>query len=74
MIVKHHHGGDLYLIEIPDGSRVRRSEAAGEGAILIHHDGREVPIFEVPGELLVQLAQAGQYGLRLVGVEERPGP
>ena len=73
MIVRHHHDGKVYIIEVPDGSRVRRSEAAGEGAIFVPVEGGgEVPIFEVPGELLVQLAQAGRYGLRLLGVEEMP--
>jgi hypothetical protein len=32
--------------------------------------GGEVPIFEDPPELLVELAQAGRYGLRIVGIEE----
>ena len=36
--------------------------------------GGEVPIFEVPGELLVQLAQVGKYGLRIIAIEERPEP
>lgn len=72
MLVRHHHDGKVYMIEVPDGSRVRRSEAAGEGAILVPIEaGGEVPIFEVPGELLVQVASAGRHGLRLLGVEER---
>lgn len=73
VIVRHHYDGRVYVIEVPDGSRVRRSEAAGESAIFVPTEGGgEVPIFEVPGELLVQLAERGRYGLRLVGVEEVP--
>jgi len=72
MLVRHHNGGRVYLIEFPDGSRVRRSEAAGESAIFVPVEGGgEAPVFEVPGELLVQVARAGRYGLRLLGVEER---
>lgn len=73
MIVRHYHDGRVYVFEVPDGSRVRRSEAAGEGAIFVPTEAGEIPIFEVPGELLVQLAQAGRYGMRLVGVEQRTG-
>ena len=73
MLVRHFHRGRVYLIEFPDGSRVRRSEAAGESAIFVPVEGGgEVPVFEVPGELLVQVARAGRYGLRLVGIEEVP--
>lgn len=73
MIVRHHHDGRLYVIEVPPGSRVRRSEAAGESVVLVPIEGGgEVPIFEVPGELLVRLAEAGRHGLRLIGVEEEP--
>jgi len=71
VLVRHHHDGKVYMIEVPDGSRVRRSEAAGEGAIFVSVEGGgEVPVFEVPGELMVVLAREGRYGLRLVGVEE----
>lgn len=74
MIVQHHCGGWVYIIEVTAGSRVRRSEAAGEGAIFVPTEGGgEVPIFEVPGELLVQLARIGRYGLRIIGIEEVPG-
>lgn len=72
MVVRHHHDGRVYLIEVPEGSRVRRSEAVGEGAIFVPAKEGEVPIFEVPGELLVELAQAGRYGLRLLGIEGVP--
>lgn len=72
MIVRHFHNGQVYVIEVPSGSRVRRSEAAGESAIFLPTEGGgEVPIFEEPGELLVQLAEAGRYGLLLLAIEER---
>ena len=74
MIIRHHHDNRVYHIEVPPGSRLRRSEAAGESAIFVPTEaGGELPIFEEPGELLVRLAEAGRYGLRLVSVEERPG-
>jgi len=72
MIVRHHHDGMIYSIEFPPGSRVRRSEVAGEGVVYVPSEGREIPIFEVPGELMVELAEAGRYGLRLLGVEDEP--
>ena len=73
MLVRHHHDGRVFSIEVPDGSRVRRSQAAGEGTIFVPVEGGgEVPIFDVPGELLILLAQAGRHGLRLLGVEEVP--
>lgn len=40
--------------------------------IFVPTERGEVPIFEVPGELLIRLAQVGRYGLRIVGIEERP--
>lgn len=69
MIVRHHCGGKVYLIEFPPGSRVHRSVAAKESVAFVQTPNGEVPIFEKPGVLMVQLAQAGMYGLRLVGVE-----
>jgi hypothetical protein len=72
MIVRHHHGGKVYSIELPPGSRVRRSLAAGEGVVFVPHEGGEIPVFEVPGKLMVELARAGRHGLRLLGVEEVP--
>jgi hypothetical protein len=35
----------------------------------VPYEGRDVPVFDWPGELTVQLAQAGNYGLRPVRVE-----
>ena len=72
MIVRHHHYGMIFIIEFPPGSRVRRSEAAGESVVYVQTDEGEVPIFEEPTELMVQLAEKGRYGLRLLGVEEEP--
>ena len=31
---------------------------------------RDVPLFEEPSGLIVRLAEAGRYGLRLVRIEE----
>lgn len=71
MIVRHHHDGKVHVIEVPPGSRLKRSEAAGESAIFVPtEEGGETPIFEVPGELLIEVARAGRYGLRLIRVEE----
>ncbi len=72
MIIRHHHENRAYFIEAPPGSRVRRSEAAGESVIFVP-DGRggEVPVFEEPPELIVELARAGKYGLRLLAIDER---
>lgn len=74
MIIRHHHDNWVFHIEVPPGSRLRRSEAAGESAVFVP-DGRggEVPVFEEPTELLVRLAEMGKYGLKIVKIEERPG-
>lgn len=73
VIVRHYHDGQVYIIEFPPGSRLRRSEAAGESVVFVPIEGGgEIPIFEVPGELLVELSLKGRYGLRLLGVEEMP--
>jgi hypothetical protein len=72
LIIRHHNDNKVFIIELPPGSRVRRSEAAGESAIFLPTEGgREVPIFEEPPELLVELARAGKYGLRLLAIEGR---
>jgi hypothetical protein len=72
MIVRHHHDGKVYSIELPPGSRVRRSVAAGEGVVYVQTNEGEVPIFEEPPELMVELAEAGRYGLRLLRIEDEP--
>jgi hypothetical protein len=60
MIVRHHHDGKVYVIEFPEGSRVRRSEAAGEGVVYVPLEGAEITIFEKPPELIVELAENGK--------------
>jgi hypothetical protein len=52
VIVRHYH----------------RSRLTGMTVINVPWEGREVPVFDQPGELIVQLAEAGRYGLRLVSV------
>jgi hypothetical protein len=69
MLVRHHHDGRVYVVEFPEGTRVHRSVRAGEGMLIVPWEGRDVPIFEKPGELIVQLAEGGDYGMRLVAVE-----
>src|SRR3954447_17196975 len=78
MRVRHHSKGKFYTIECPEGSRVvRRSEAPTSGGA-IRHDrliipfgGEDLTIPADPEELLPMLAEAGQFGLSLVG---RPEP
>lgn len=72
MLVRHYHDGKIYLIEVPPCSRISRSAAAGISAVNVPTRRGEVPIFDEPGELLIQVAQAGRHGLRLVGVEDEP--
>ena len=69
MLVKHHHGGRRYLVEFPEGTRIHRSRVTGMTQLHVPYEGRDVPVFDDPGELIVQLAEAGRYGLRLVTVE-----
>lgn len=72
MIVRHHHAGKVYVIDVPPGSHVRHSELAGESVLYVPTEGGEVPLFEQPPTLLVQLAREGRHGLRLIGVEDEP--
>lgn len=72
MLVKHHHGGCVYVVEFPEGTRVHRSRLTGLTSLYVPYKGREVPVFDEPGELVVQLAEDGRYGMRLITVE-RPG-
>jgi hypothetical protein len=69
MLVRHHHDGRQYIIEFPDGTRVHRSKGTGMSLLFVPWQGREVPVFDQPGELIVQLAEAGKYGLRLLRIE-----
>jgi hypothetical protein len=68
VIVRHYHEGRVYVVEFPDGTTVHRSRLTGMTVITVPWEGREVPVFDQPGELIVQLAEAGRYGLRLVSV------
>ena len=51
VIIRHFYDGSVYVIKVPDGSRVRRSQVAGESAIFVPTEGGGVvPLFEVPGK------------------------
>ncbi len=69
MLVRHHFAGRVYVIKVPQGTRVHRSALVGESMLAVPWKGRDVLIFEVPGKMLVQLARSGSYGLRLIRVE-----
>lgn len=69
MLVEHHHQGRVYVVEFPEGTRVHRSRLTGMTSLYIPFKGREVPVFDEPGELIVQLAESGKYGLRLLRIE-----
>lgn len=73
MIIRHHHDNKIYRIEVPPGTRISRSAAAGTSVVNVPTRRGEVPIFDEPGELLIQVAQSGRHGLRLLGTEEVPG-
>ena len=69
MLVRHYHGGRWYYVEFPEGTRVHRSRLTGMTSLYVPFKGREVPVFDEPGELVVQLAESGKYGLRLLRIE-----
>jgi len=69
MLVRHHHAGRWYVVEFPEGTRVYRSRLTGMTLLHVPHEGRDVLVFDQPGELLVQLSEAGRYGLRLLAIE-----
>ncbi len=69
MLVRHHHNSRVYVVEFPENTRVHRSRLTGMTLLRVPWKGREVPVFDQPGELIVQLAEAGKYGMRLVQVE-----
>ena len=52
----------MYVVEVPEGTRVHRSRLTAMTSLYVPYMGREVPIFDEPGELVVQLAEAGRYG------------
>ncbi len=74
MHIRIHSKGKYYLIECPAGTRVVRCAAqAVPGAddshdrVIIPFRGQELTIPADPPELLPLLADAGQYGLSLIG-------
>ena len=69
MLVRHHYNARVYVVEFPENMRVHRSRLTGVTVLGVPWKGREVPVFDQPGELIVQLAEAGKYGMRLVQVE-----
>jgi len=69
MLVEHHHQGRVYVVEFPEGTRVHRSRLTGMTLLFVPFKGREVPVFDEPDELVVQLAESGKYGLRLLRIE-----
>ena len=69
MLVRHHQGGRVFVVQFPDGTRAYRARLTGMTVLSVPWEGRVVPVFDEPGELIVQLAEAGSYGLRLMEVE-----
>jgi len=69
MLVRHHHQGRWYVVEFPEGTTVYRARLTGMSVLSVPWEGRDVPVFDWPSELIVQLAESGMYGLRLLGVE-----
>ena len=74
MRIRVYSRGKFYLIECPDGTRVVRCAVHALSAESDSHDhqivpfrGQELTILADPPELLPLLANAGQYGLSLVG-------
>ena len=72
MLVRHHHAGRVYQIEFPEGCLVQRCKGVGFTIVWVPDPdgGRDHFVPDWPGELIVGLARAGKYGLRLVS--ERP--
>jgi hypothetical protein len=73
MRIRHYSKGKFYLIECPDGSRVVRAvrsvpaQADFHDRLIVPFEGREIAIPADPPELLPLLAEAGHWGLALVG-------
>lgn len=66
MLVRHHHEGRWYVVQFPERTRVYRASLTGMTVLSVPWNDREIPVFDDPSELIVQLAGAGTYGLRLV--------
>jgi hypothetical protein len=69
MLVRHHHRGKVFVVQFPDGTRAYRARLTGITVLSVPWEGRVVPVFDEPGELIVQLAESGSYGLRLLHEE-----
>ena len=69
MLVRHNHGGRVVVVQFPEGTKLYRARLTGMTVLSVPWEGRVVPVFDEPGELIVQLAEAGCYGLRLLEVE-----
>jgi hypothetical protein len=73
MRIRHYSKGKIYRIECPDGTRVVRcatpvfDSADTHDHLVVPFRGQELTIPADPPELLPLLADAGQYGLSLVG-------
>jgi hypothetical protein len=59
----------VYRIEVPEGTKVDRETLTGVTVLVVPWEGQRVPIFDRPSKLAVQFAEAGIYGLRLLGEE-----
>jgi hypothetical protein len=57
------------VVEFPEGTKLYQSRLTGMTVLSVPLEGRVVPVFDEPGELIVQLAETGSYGLRLLEVE-----
>jgi hypothetical protein len=69
VIVCHQHEGRWYVVEFPEGTKAHRSRLTGMMVLSVPWEGRKIPIFDEPSELIVRLADAGKYGLRLLCIE-----
>jgi ribosomal protein S27E len=71
MRIRCHAQGKFYKIQCPEGTRVvRRSEDIPHDVLLVPFNGRELRIPTDPPELLPMLAEAGNFGVVLIGEPE----
>jgi len=64
MMFRHIHDAKVYTIEAPPGAWVYRSKRFGGSTLYIG----DRPFFDFPSEMMVQCAESGRYGLRIVAV------